>query len=215
MLSDTHGNVPALTAVFNWAQDSLQSGGIDAAVFLGDGIADLGRASNAAGFCCEWKIIRGNNDFGASALVPETDIFDFGGYRFFLCHGHHHSIYSGYYALIRAACKTKANVVLFGHAHTPFYSWQGLDTPPLWGDYRGFRPPISQGNDNDTPCPRLVDCKDNCRENNILLVNPGSVGRPRCKAGASFAVIECALGKPLKTEFWGIGQYGKIHELKQ
>jgi putative phosphoesterase len=48
----------------------------------------------------------------------------------------------------------------------------------------------------------------------VLLINPGSVGRPRSKIGATFAVIECTDGEPLKTEFWSIGAHGEIRGLK-
>jgi putative phosphoesterase len=41
-------------------------------------------------------------------------------------------------------------------------------------------------------------------ENGLLLINPGSVGRPRSNAGATFAVIECLPETPLKVEFFGI-----------
>jgi len=51
-------------------------------------------------------------------------------------------------------------------------------------------------------------------EGGLLLINPGSVGRPRSKIGATFAVIECTPGEPLKTQLWGIGAHGKISELK-
>ena len=49
-------------------------------------------------------------------------------------------------------------------------------------------------------------------ENGILLVNPGSLGRPRNKIGASFAVIECVTGEPLQVEFWGVDK-GEIDKL--
>jgi putative phosphoesterase len=48
----------------------------------------------------------------------------------------------------------------------------------------------------------------------ILLINPGSIGRPRSKTGATFAVVECTDGEPLKAEFWGIGTRGEIRALK-
>jgi len=51
-------------------------------------------------------------------------------------------------------------------------------------------------------------------EGGLLLINPGSVGRPRSKIGATFAVIECAPGEPLKTQFWGIGPHREIRELE-
>ena len=38
----------------------------------------------------------------------------------------------------------------------------------------------------------------------LLLINPGSVGRPRSNAGATFAVIECLPETALKTSFWNI-----------
>lgn len=46
----------------------------------------------------------------------------------------------------------------------------------------------------------------------ILLINPGSVGIPRSKIGASFAIIECITGEPLQVEFWGIND-GEIRKL--
>jgi putative phosphoesterase len=41
-------------------------------------------------------------------------------------------------------------------------------------------------------------------EDGLLLINPGSVGRPRSNAGATFAVIECLPETPLKVNFYGI-----------
>ena len=38
----------------------------------------------------------------------------------------------------------------------------------------------------------------------LLLINPGSVGRPRSNAGATFAVIECLPEMALKANFWNI-----------
>jgi len=119
VLSDTHGHSRALEAVFNWAQDRQKSGGITATAFLGDGVSDLSQAAKAAGFFCEWKLVRGNNDFDFS--LPLSDTFDFCGHRFFLSHGHRGSLYSGYDTLVAAAQNNKAEAVLFGHTHTPCY----------------------------------------------------------------------------------------------
>ena len=41
-------------------------------------------------------------------------------------------------------------------------------------------------------------------QNGILLLNPGSISRPRSNAGATFAVIECL--PELKVNFWNIGE---------
>jgi len=48
----------------------------------------------------------------------------------------------------------------------------------------------------------------------MLLINPGSVGRPRSRIGATFAVINCAEGEQFKTEFWGIGARGEIRKIE-
>jgi putative phosphoesterase len=48
----------------------------------------------------------------------------------------------------------------------------------------------------------------------LLLINPGSVGRPRSSAGACFAVINCIPEKPLDVEFWSIDPQRKILRLR-
>lgn len=166
VLSDTHGNLPALEAVMNWARGRA----IDAAVFLGDGAADLSPA--AAGFACPWEKVRGNGD--PYPAIPEAAVFDCEGHRFFLCHGHRYALYNSYHTLIAAAKNMKAGAALFGHTHIPFFD----------------------------------------EEDGVLLINPGSVGRPRSRIGATFALIECAPDKPLKVQFWGIGSRGKIREVQ-
>ncbi len=174
VLSDTHGNLQLLKKALEWAKDRLPPvDSICAAAFLGDGLYDLQRASDATGFYSDWKIVSGNNDYEYS--VPETAVFDFGENRFLMCHGHRHSLYGGYHSLVAAARNTQVNVVLFGHTHVPFQ--------------------------------KTID--------GVLLVNPGSVGRPRSRVGASFAVIECAPSEPVKVEFFGVTEKAvkklKIH----
>jgi putative phosphoesterase len=38
----------------------------------------------------------------------------------------------------------------------------------------------------------------------LLLLNPGSLGRPRSSAGPTFAVVECPPGNGLVVRFWGL-----------
>ncbi|MCL2211029.1 MAG: YfcE family phosphodiesterase [Treponema sp.] len=47
----------------------------------------------------------------------------------------------------------------------------------------------------------------------IKLINPGSIGRPRSRIGATFAVIECPEGRQINVEFYGIGDGHKIEKL--
>ena len=50
--------------------------------------------------------------------------------------------------------------------------------------------------------------------NGVLLINPGSLGRPRGPAGPSFATIECPkTGKPV-VSFWELGIKGQIKALE-
>jgi putative phosphoesterase len=172
VLSDTHGCLPALRAVLNWAKDFLPpNDAICAAAFLGDGVSDLGRTVEASGFYGEWKMVRGNNDY--EPTIPETTVYNFADHRFYMCHGHRHGLYGNYQSLVAAGRNNEADVILFGHAHVPFFK----------------------------------------NINGILLINPGSVGRPRSKLGASFAVVECADGKVPEVQFWSVADNGKIEKL--
>jgi len=114
VVSDTHGYISALVPVLKWAKDFPPH----AAVFLGDGIDDLEKATAATGFSCPWHTVRGNNDFGFP--YNETAVFDFGGHRFFATHGHRYNLYSGMENLIAASRNNEAGVALFGHTHIPF-----------------------------------------------------------------------------------------------
>jgi hypothetical protein len=118
VISDTHGGVTALKAVFNWAKERTPpNDSICAAVFLGDGLIDLQSSADETGFLCNWAKVKGNNDYGFQEA--DTALFDFVNYRFFICHGHHYSLYGGYHPLVSAARYNGANVVLFGHSHIP------------------------------------------------------------------------------------------------
>ena len=160
VLSDSHGEIPALTEVLNWAKGCT----VDAAVFLGDGIEDMSAATAAVGFSTAMKMVRGNCDRATSISVLEAALLDFAGHRFFLCHGHRYSLRGDFGTLIAVAHNNEADAALFGHTHVPF-------------------------------CETV---------NGILLLNPGSIGRPRGNDGATFAVIECLPEMPLKVNFWSI-----------
>ena len=116
VLSDIHGNMPAIVAVLKWASGEVADS--DTAVFLGDGLRELAFAQQQAALSCEWKKVRGNNDLAPTA--PESDVFDFGGHRFYLCHGHRHAFYNGFDKLAASALKTGADAALFGHIHVPW-----------------------------------------------------------------------------------------------
>jgi len=164
VLSDSHGHVAPLAAALAWAKGVAP----DAAVFLGDGLGDIDRAAARAGFSCAWHKVRGNNDIGFPC--QEAEAFEFGGRRFFICHGHRYSLYGGTDMLAAAARGRGADAALFGHTHVPLVADAG----------------------------------------GLLLLNPGSVGIPRSSLGATFAVVECAPGEPLRAEVYGIDPAGGV-----
>ena len=173
VFSDSHGNIAALKAVFNWAKDHIPPNDtIQAAAFLGDGLSDLQSAAESENFYTDWKLVCGNNDYGA--LMPETLNFEFAEHQIFMCHGHHFSLYGGYNTVIAAARTSGADIALCGHSHIPYDK-------------------VMSG---------------------VRIINPGSVGRPRSRVGATFAVIECPSDNSLVVNFYGIGSQGKIKEMK-
>jgi putative phosphoesterase len=111
VISDSHGNIPALRAVLKQGNDIAP----DCAIFLGDGIQDMEKVM--VGFSYPWHKVRGNNDLVYN--IPESAVLDFGGHRFFLCHGHRYSLYGGYDTLIAVARNNGADAALFGHTHVP------------------------------------------------------------------------------------------------
>ena len=153
IFSDTHGDVSTLKAVFEWAKNQLPPAGTSCAtVFLGDGISDLQRAANAAGFCSEWKIVSGNNDYNHS--IPETAVFDFADHRFFMCHGHRYKLHNGYHSLRGAARTANADVALFGHSHIPYHQY----VDGLWLINPGS---IGQPRGKTDSTFAVIECADN------------------------------------------------------
>jgi len=178
IVSDSHGNIPALTEVLSWAEaDSSGNGArgekqpLAAAVFLGDGADDLAPASARAGFTLSWNIVRGNVDVnfslpGAMLLeIPSGQTVR----KLFLTHGNAYNVAEGCRTLAAAARNNGAEAALFGHTHVPHCEMQ----------------------------------------NGILLLNPGSIGRPRSNVGPTFAVLDCPPAGPLSVRFFGLAKQGK------
>ncbi|MDR2553315.1 MAG: metallophosphoesterase family protein [Treponema sp.] len=158
VISDSHGNLPALTAALRWAvsRTGENTGGppglqpLTAAFFLGDGMEDLAAASAETGFSLPWYCVRGNGDLDFS--VPDALVPTMAGKTFFLSHGNRYHVETGCGELAAAARSAGAEAALFGHTHVPFCARYG----------------------------------------NLLLLNPGSIGRPRSRSGPSFALLDCS-----------------------
>ena len=180
VISDSHGNVPALTAALDWARQAqiAQNETFTAAIFLGDGTGDLSHASAQADFSVSWYKVRGNGDINFS--IPVSLVMEIPGHqdlretpvdfsrKLFLAHGNRHDVNEGGRIFAAAAKAAGAEAALFGHTHVPHRS--------------------------------ILD--------GIFLLNPGSIGRSRSDAGPTFAVLECPDSGPFNARFFHLVRKG-------
>ena len=129
VISDSHGNIPALTKVLKWAQEQKNcnetSGSglsaFEAVIFLGDGADDVQFASVKAGFTVPWYHVRGNGDFNFS--IPDSlllEISDTSSRTFLLSHGNRFGVEKDLQNIAIAAQYTGAEAAFFGHTHVPY-----------------------------------------------------------------------------------------------
>ena len=112
IFSDSHGSAQNMAAAID-----RQIKTPDAVLFLGDGARDLDRL-----FLCDIPIwaVRGNCDWSSSDYADKTErTLYFEGHTILLCHGHEWGVKGGMGALIAHAAEVGADIVLFGHTHTP------------------------------------------------------------------------------------------------
>ena len=64
------------------------------------------------------RSVRGNGDFHANE--PDYDEFVLYNKRIFMTHGHLYGVKTGLASVLNAAFLRRADVLLFGHTHTPF-----------------------------------------------------------------------------------------------
>lgn len=70
--------------------------------------------------------VPGNCDyFRCLPDLPKILCYDIGGVRFYMTHGHLHGVKSGMGHLLSEARKAEAQVVLFGHTHSPVCFCEG------------------------------------------------------------------------------------------
>ena len=110
VVSDSHGDVFGLRCAIE-AQPTAS-----VLIHLGDGERDMDAVSGAAG---NIKVIRvkGNADY--STDIPYNCVEIIEGKRIYCTHGQWEKVKYGDYELICAAKDAGADLVLFGHTHTP------------------------------------------------------------------------------------------------
>lgn len=110
VFSDSHGSSDRIDAVI-----SRQITPADAIFFLGDGLRDLAWLDVSGSQVFK---VRGNCDLYGGDAEDEM-ITELGGVRVFAAHGHRYSVKSGHYAMAARAASLGADIMLFGHTHSP------------------------------------------------------------------------------------------------
>ena len=112
IFSDSHGRGERMGDAL-----SLQRRRPDGICFLGDGLRDTESLSLTP---IPLYTVRGNCDFGVFFEDADTErLLFFEGHALLLTHGHTYGVKSGEGALIARAAALGADIVLFGHTHTP------------------------------------------------------------------------------------------------
>ena len=141
--SDTHGDLTFLKSALAMHPDA------DAVFFLGDGLDDVYpfvRDDKRR----PWYCVRGNCDrfsFSFDREIPTVDTVTLGGKRITYTHGHVYGAKSGNEGLIALGRETGADIVLFGHTHTPTESF--VETPE--GSLYLFNPGAASYSYHKTP----------------------------------------------------------------
>lgn len=111
VISDTHGNYNALAQAVKLHPDA------EVILFLGDGESEATRFKQNLTPAKRMLLVRGNNDYNYE--IPTEACLTLERSRIFLTHGHKYRVKSTLMSLQYAAKEQNADVVLFGHTHSP------------------------------------------------------------------------------------------------
>ncbi len=115
VVSDTHGDVQALTQVI------VSAGAVDHWLHAGDYYQDGQRLAELTGLPV--SIVAGNCD--RTVTVPADEYVELAGKTIWLTHGHRHNVKYGMEELAWWGRQYGAHVVVFGHTHIPYNSRHG------------------------------------------------------------------------------------------
>lgn len=115
VVSDTHRDIAALRRVL------LTQRKAEVVIHLGDGEEEA-RVLRASFPEKMFLQVRGNCDWGSE--LPLSDQITLMGRRIFFTHGHAYRVKYGYYEVTAAARERKADILLFGHTHTPLEEYE-------------------------------------------------------------------------------------------
>ncbi len=112
VMSDSHRRVSALLDIIEKHKENA-----DLFLFLGDGNDDLDEVL-AMHPDINIDRVSGNCDFYSP--YPASKVIDFAGKKILFTHGHPYYVKHGYQDIQREARLIGADIVLFGHTHTPY-----------------------------------------------------------------------------------------------
>ncbi|MBQ9152082.1 MAG: metallophosphoesterase family protein [Clostridia bacterium] len=120
ILSDSHGRPDHVAEVIRRTRP-------DGILFAGDGLRDLSYDLPAPAGACPLWAVRGNCDWMTAPLViggaviepSDEELVTVEGIRILLMHGHKYGVKSGLGTAIAHAVRCDADVLVFGHTHTP------------------------------------------------------------------------------------------------
>ena len=108
IISDTHGNKQCMDEAISYLMDC------DLIIHAGDNFSDSKYIHSATKI--GMMAVKGNCDFDN---VEDELIFDIEDKNIFLCHGDKYGVKYGLEQLEEKAKEVEANIVIFGHTHTP------------------------------------------------------------------------------------------------
>lgn len=162
VFSDTHGRAYKIQKIIDMHKDAA------AILHLGDGYGDLDHKET---YGIPVYAVKGNGeDWFAYATdgVPSERLLEFDGVKLFMIHGHKHGVKYGTDRAARRAIDLGADILLFGHTHSPYENY------------------IAEGD----PIDRVSASKG------LYVFTPGSLGEPRFST-PSYGIITISGGSIL------------------
>ena len=126
ILSDSHEQPHRVDDVIEYRQSLLPAGEVLEVIFLGDGLSGVFRCRQYTNVVLH--AIRGNCDYDViyspyGEQMPFSSVIGLAGHRAFITHGHLFSVKESKDEICREASRLGADMVMFGHTHTPFLEY--------------------------------------------------------------------------------------------
>ncbi len=118
VLSDSHGDHWSLTQLLERAERP------DVVCFLGDIERDSDYLEALFAEMARppaFYAVQGNNDL--YSMLPKEIVFEAGGCRILMTHGHLYRVRYGTEDLVRRSLEVGARIALYGHTHEPLCEW--------------------------------------------------------------------------------------------